>query len=86
MNICLPDSIELRTHDFLGANCVVSGWGQNALEGSLLKKLNEARVPIQNLTFCKEIYQNLTKIRAGHLCAGEIDGSSGTCVVSSQKN
>lgn len=88
--VCLPDTEELQSFSFEGHQCAITGWGQNHLNGSLFNVLQQATVPILNSSFCKEAYNiseyNHLKIGGGHLCAGEIDGSAGTCIVSTLHN
>ncbi|XP_060526558.1 transmembrane protease serine 9 isoform X2 [Cylas formicarius] len=75
--VCLPST--RMTHnqtDF----CVATGWGRDLEDGQLAGRLLEARVPVHDNAICKKKYGHSVNIRSGHLCAGHLDGSSGTCV------
>ena len=84
--ICLPDNSSLHTHTFEGDDCYVTGWGSASLESKLMENLQELKVPILQNKLCSEPYDipeyGHVKVRDSHLCAGSIDGLSGTCVVS----
>nr|CAD7200909.1 unnamed protein product [Timema douglasi] len=73
--ICLP-----------GANiplprvCIATGWGHTKTRGSLASRLMEARIPVHDNKACQAKYSGSVPIRASHLCAGHLDGSTGTCV------
>lgn len=78
-SVCLPT--KRLTHnqtDF----CVATGWGRASEDGPLAGKLLEAQVPVHDNAICRLKYQHAVPIRSGHLCAGHLNGSSGTCVVS----
>lgn len=79
-SICLPEQV--TTLPSPSGSCIATGWGQASHTGSLTGKLLEARIPLQENSVCQSKYGNLVPIRAGHLCAGHLDGSTGTCVVS----
>ncbi|XP_034942436.1 chymotrypsinogen A-like isoform X2 [Chelonus insularis] len=74
--ICLPEEEE----KFADTNCVASGWGRSGPSHSLSSSLLEANIPLLNLDECKKAYGNSVPLRNGHLCAGHVDGSSGSCV------
>ncbi|XP_047343312.1 chymotrypsinogen B-like isoform X4 [Vespa velutina] len=74
--ICLPDAEE----KLADSNCVASGWGRYGPSPSLSTALLEASVPLLNLEECLHAYGKSVPIVNGHLCAGHIDGSSGSCV------
>jgi len=79
-SICLPE--QAATSPFASGPCIATGWGQASRTGPLTAKLLEARIPLQENAVCRSKYGNSVPIRAGHLCAGHLDGSTGTCVVS----
>jgi len=79
-SICLSE--QAATSPFASGPCIATGWGQVSRTGSLTAKLLEARIPLQESAVCRSKYGNSVPIRAGHLCAGHLDGSTGTCVVS----
>lgn len=85
--ICLPDSPELSTFTFGGMKCYASGWGKTHLQGALHDHLQEIEVPVQPQATCAEAYNTaqygFVKLSDAHLCAGVLDGSAGTCIVSS---
>lgn len=76
--ICLPDSED----NLVGAHCVASGWGRSGPSPSLSTALLEATVPVLQLDDCHRAYGATVPILDGHLCAGQTDGSAGSCVVS----
>jgi hypothetical protein len=78
--ICLPESGEQPR---AGLQCVTSGWGRSGPSPALSTALLEANVPLLELAQCLKAYGKSVPIREGHLCAGNTDGSSGSCVVSS---
>ncbi|KAI4459909.1 transmembrane protease serine [Holotrichia oblita] len=61
--------------------CIATGWGRDKEDGKLAGKLLEVRIPVHDNGLCKKKYGHAVPIRNGHLCAGHVDGSSGTCVV-----
>ncbi|KAH1005355.1 hypothetical protein HUJ04_006356 [Dendroctonus ponderosae] len=75
--VCLPTKrLNHNQTDF----CVATGWGRDLEDGLLAGKLLEAKVPVLDNAICKKKYGHAVHIRSGHLCAGHIDGSTGTCV------
>ncbi|XP_077286323.1 chymotrypsin-like elastase family member 2A [Arctopsyche grandis] len=62
------------------SECYVTGWGRSQTNGSLTDTLLEASVPPLPIEACMGKYPENLPLRAGHLCAGNTDGSSGTCV------
>lgn len=78
--ICLPDPEE----DLATGHCVTSGWGRYGPTQSLSTALLEASVPLLDLEKCTKAYGKSVPIRNSHLCAGHTDGSSGSCVVSTE--
>jgi hypothetical protein len=78
--ICLPE--QTATLPSAAGSCIATGWGQASRTGPLTAKLLEARIPLQTNSVCRSKYGHSVPIRAGHLCAGHLDGSTGTCVVS----
>lgn len=79
--ICLPDDEHLH-QPLSSLQCVTSGWGRSGPSPSLSSALLEANVPLLELAECLKAYGKSVPIRDGHLCAGNTDGSSGSCVVS----
>ena len=77
--ICLPEASEKVSSM---SHCVTSGWGRAGPSPSLSTALLEASVPLLNKSECLKAYGKSVPIRDGHLCAGNTDGSSGSCVVS----
>lgn len=77
--VCLPT--KRFTHNETDL-CVATGWGRDKEDGSLAGRLLESRIPVHDNAICKTKYGHSVPIRSGHLCAGHLDGSSGTCVVS----
>ncbi|OXU17207.1 hypothetical protein TSAR_005291 [Trichomalopsis sarcophagae] len=75
--ICLPTEDE---EPRAGLQCVTSGWGRSGPSPSLSSALLEANVPLLELAECLKAYGKSVPIRDGHLCAGNTDGSSGSCV------
>ncbi|EFN70108.1 Acrosin [Camponotus floridanus] len=74
--ICLPGP-----EQYIGKRqCVASGWGRYGPSPSLSTALLEVSVPLLDLEECLQAYGTSVPIRKGHLCAGHIDGSSGSCV------
>ncbi|XP_069957556.1 chymotrypsin-like elastase family member 2A [Cherax quadricarinatus] len=83
--ICLPDSLELRTFSFEGLRCFATGWGRmDTEEGPLQSLLQETKVPVLATSVCSGAYNTsqygFVKLGGGHLCAGVLDGSAGTCI------
>lgn len=77
--VCLPTKrLNHNQTDF----CIATGWGRNIEDGLLAGKLLEAKVPVHDNAICKKKYGHAVHIRSGHLCAGHMDGTTGTCVVS----
>lgn len=61
--------------------CYVTGWGRAQTNGSLTDTLLEASVPPLPIEACLGKYPENLPLKDGHLCAGNTDGSTGTCVV-----
>lgn len=84
--VCLPETPLTETESFRRRPCVATGWGHSKLDGPLSDKLLEIHVPVQDNTICVHKYgvreYGNVKIKGSHICAGHLDGSSGTCVVS----
>ncbi|XP_042204366.1 chymotrypsin-like elastase family member 2A isoform X2 [Homarus americanus] len=82
--ICLPDTVELRTFSFEGLRCYATGWGRKHTEGTLHGHLQEIKVPVLPPSKCAHAYNTsqfgFVKLSDSHLCAGVLDGSTGTCV------
>lgn len=78
-SICLPEQATALPSS--SASCIATGWGHASRAGPLTARLLEARIPLHENSVCRSKYGNSVPIRAGHLCAGHLDGSTGTCVV-----
>ncbi|XP_045460795.1 chymotrypsinogen B-like [Harmonia axyridis] len=76
-SVCLPTK---RLSYNQTAKCVATGWGRDVEDGLLPGKLLEAKVPVHDNAVCRKKYGHTVTIKSGHLCAGHLDGSSGTCV------
>ncbi|XP_026671226.1 chymotrypsin-like elastase family member 2A [Ceratina calcarata] len=74
--ICLPEPEE----ELANRQCTTSGWGRYGPTQSLSTALLEASVPLLDLEKCTKAYGKSVPIRSSHLCAGNTDGSSGSCV------
>lgn len=77
--VCLPTKRFAHNETDL---CVATGWGRDQEDGNLSGRLLESRIPVHDNAICKKKYGHAVPIRSAHLCAGHLDGSSGTCVVS----
>lgn len=77
--VCLPAKRLAHNQTDL---CIATGWGRDREDGDLAGKLLETRVPVHDNALCRKKYGRSVPIRSGHLCAGHLDGSTGTCVVS----
>ncbi|XP_022909353.1 chymotrypsin-like elastase family member 2A [Onthophagus taurus] len=76
-SICLPTKrLSYNETDL----CIATGWGRAKEDGKLAGKLLEVKIPVHDNAVCKKKYEHAVPIRSGHLCAGHLDGSSGTCV------
>lgn len=77
--LCLPPS----SHDTpIPKMCVTTGWGKVKPNGPLSGKLRQIKVPVHNISVCRDKYGPAVPITDGHLCAGRMDGKSGgPCVV-----
>lgn len=62
--------------------CMATGWGRQSAAGDETSTLLQASVPLHSNALCAKRYGGAVRIGPGHLCAGHLDGSSGTCVVS----
>lgn len=77
--VCLPAKRLAHNQTDL---CIATGWGRDKEDGDLAGRLLETRVPVHDNAVCRKKYGRSVPIRSGHLCAGHLDGSTGTCVVS----
>ncbi|XP_072397547.1 trypsin-1-like [Diabrotica undecimpunctata] len=75
--VCLPTT---RLHHNQTDLCYATGWGRASEDGMLSIRLLESRVPVHDNAVCRKKYGHAVHIKSGHLCAGHLDGSSGTCV------
>lgn len=62
--------------------CIATGWGRFKTQGPITSTLLQATVPLHDNSLCQAKYGDSVPIRTGHLCAGRLDGTTGTCVVS----
>uniref|UniRef100_A0A182PSS7 Peptidase S1 domain-containing protein n=1 Tax=Anopheles epiroticus TaxID=199890 RepID=A0A182PSS7_9DIPT len=62
-------------------DCLATGWGKSTIDDELTDVLLQTRAPIQSSKKCEEAYGDFIKLHRGHLCAGNLDGAGGTCVV-----
>lgn len=81
MPICLPDDTQKQS--FKKAHCTATGHNSDDTGGA---PLHEAITPVLEQSICSKSYDvpefGHVKIRDSHVCAGSLDGSTGTCVVS----
>ncbi|XP_055588277.1 uncharacterized protein LOC129740594 isoform X2 [Uranotaenia lowii] len=61
-------------------DCLATGWGKSTIDDELTDILLQTKAPIQNSKKCEEAYGDFIKLHRGHLCAGNVDGTGGTCV------
>lgn len=61
--------------------CIATGWGRDKAQGPDTATLLQAQVPLLDNSVCENKYGGSISIRMGHLCAGRLDGTTGTCVV-----
>uniref|UniRef100_A0A182QNH8 Peptidase S1 domain-containing protein n=1 Tax=Anopheles farauti TaxID=69004 RepID=A0A182QNH8_9DIPT len=61
-------------------DCLATGWGKSTIDDELTDVLLQTRAPIQSSKKCEEAYGEFIKLHRGHLCAGNLDGTGGTCV------
>ncbi|XP_058118574.1 uncharacterized protein LOC131288435 [Anopheles ziemanni] len=61
-------------------DCLATGWGKSTIDDELTDVLLQTRAPIQSSKKCEEAYGDFIKLHRGHLCAGNLDGTGGTCV------
>ncbi|EDS25864.1 conserved hypothetical protein [Culex quinquefasciatus] len=61
-------------------DCLATGWGKSTIDDELTDILLQTKAPIQNSKKCEEAYGDFIKLHRGHLCAGNLDGTGGTCV------
>lgn len=69
----------------ISSQCVATGWGRYKTHGSMVPTLLQATVPLHDNSLCQAKYGNSIPIKKGHLCAGHLDGTTGTCVVGTQQ-
>lgn len=81
--VCLPPNRSAYNQTDL---CMATGWGRDTEAGLLAGRLLEARVPLHDNALCRKKYGHAVSIKSGHICAGHLDGSSGTCVVNILQN
>lgn len=77
--VCLPNK---KTIINSTTKCIATGWGRTTPDGDLVPRLQEAIIPLHSNQLCREKYGNSVTIKTGHLCGGQLDGSTGTCIVS----
>ncbi|XP_047736603.1 uncharacterized protein LOC108679254 isoform X1 [Hyalella azteca] len=82
--ICLLDDPLLHKYNFEGDPCTATGFGSIENDGTLQVDLQEASMPVLDPKVCTEAYNvshlSEVKISDGHLCAGSLAGTSGTCI------
>ncbi|XP_058837451.1 uncharacterized protein LOC131693553, partial [Topomyia yanbarensis] len=61
-------------------DCLATGWGKSTIDDELTDILLQTKAPIQNSKKCEKAYGDFIKLHRGHLCAGNLDGTGGTCV------
>ncbi|XP_021709944.1 uncharacterized protein LOC110679488 [Aedes aegypti] len=61
-------------------DCLATGWGKSTIDDELTDILLQTKAPIQSSKKCEEAYGDFIKLHRGHLCAGNVDGTGGTCV------
>lgn len=61
-------------------NFVILGWGKYTHSNQLSDVLLQTKVPIHNLSLCEDVYESVRLNKNQHLCAGNLNGSSGACV------
>lgn len=81
MPVCLQHGHLKTGGKFL--SCMATGWGAVSREGEGLStsRLLEIKIPLHDLSVCQRQYKNIVHLGKGHLCAGRLDGSTGTCLV-----
>lgn len=76
-SVCLPNKrLTYNQTTF----CVATGWGRDEEDGTLPSRLLEVKIPVHDNAICRRKYGHAVSIKSGHLCAGHLDGTSGTCV------
>lgn len=79
--LCLPP-LSNKAEKFNPNVCVTTGWGKVKEDGPLSIKLRQIKIPVHNLSICKDKYEPAVPITDGHLCAGNLDtDGGGPCVV-----
>jgi len=75
--ICIPDEAQ----DFIGTECVATGWGKVDYNKKAAEVLQKVRVQVFDNSECHQAYYPRFKIgiRSWHLCAGTQEGGKGTC-------
>ncbi|XP_058458583.1 uncharacterized protein LOC131435087 [Malaya genurostris] len=61
-------------------DCLATGWGKSTIDDELTDILLQTKAPIQNSKKCEKAYGDFIRLHRGHLCAGNLDGTGGTCV------
>jgi secreted trypsin-like serine protease len=76
--ICLPSD---ASEDFLGRNCVATGWGKVDYNKRGSDVLQKVQIDVYDNSECHRAYFPKFKIgiRQWHLCAGTKVGGKGTC-------
>lgn len=60
---------------------MIIGWGKYTHSDHLSDVLLQTKVPIHSLKRCESVYNDFVRLnRNQHLCAGNLNGSSGACV------
>ncbi|XP_037950602.1 serine protease filzig [Teleopsis dalmanni] len=71
--ICLPESSNFLTQDFVGMNPFIAGWGSIKYQGATSNVLRDAQVPIVNRQICEQSYKtvfNFINFSDRLICAG----------------
>ncbi|KAI5723364.1 hypothetical protein M8J76_005072 [Diaphorina citri] len=76
--VCLTDADKRPVNP--KQQCVATGWGRVKPKGDLVSKLRQIRVPLHNISVCRDKYGDSVELHGGHLCGGQLDGFSGACI------
>jgi hypothetical protein len=75
-----PIALDTSTNDWQSGSGRVLGWGKTSGSGSNTKKLRHADLPIVSDNDCKKKGPFDKILKPSQVCAGYVDGRSGTCV------
>lgn len=65
------------TYFYTGTPAVLSGWGLNATEGSLMTTLQSVELQIFSVADCAKLHND--KIHPSNICGGVVEGGKGQC-------